>query len=138
MKKLLQKFFGMKPKTKKVQIWLNAYSQGYVIKERMKAADLKHAEEAIVNLDRVRISKVSQEGLAMIYFCPLGQIDVVKRLSGGDDCWIPEGVTVEGLQLELPADAISEGLYSVKNVHLYTNGTIQLTSTANTKVELLK
>ena len=76
----------------------------------------------------------------VMYFCPMKTIDVIEKLAAGDGGSLPSDVTVEGL--EIPGK-YEPGMYTLKNVILTSNGTMQVIATVETvfekyRVELVK
>lgn len=106
---------------------INAYSQPHVLQQRMKEEKLSHGETVTANISPVRLE--SNYGEMVLYFCPMQKIDVTERVTPGDGGSIPSEAIVEGLQV--PRD-IQPGLYNLKNVKLFSNGTMQVIATEQT------
>jgi hypothetical protein len=65
----------------------------------------------------------------ILYFCPMKALDVVGSVKPGDGQDIPAEVTLEGVKV--PSD-LKSGMYTLKNVKLSSNGTMQVVATAET------
>jgi hypothetical protein len=96
----------------------------------MKEQQLTHGETVKANLSPVRLEYAL--GSAYLYFCPMKNIEVLQKISAGDGGEIPSEVDVKGLKV--PTEQRS-GLYTLKNVKLSSNGTMQVIATENTTWE---
>ena len=105
-------------------------AQPHVLRERMKEKELTHGETVTVNMSPVRLE--SAYGRMYLYFCPMQTIEVLQQLTPGDGGDIPQNVVVEGLTV--PED-FKSGLYTLKNVKLSSNGSMQVIADANTTWE---
>ncbi len=105
-------------------------AQPHVLRERMKEKALTHGETVTVNMSPVRLE--AAYGSMYMYFCPLQMLEVLETITPGDGGDIPERVVVEGLTA--PGD-LKAGLYTLKNVKLSSNGTMQVVADANTTWE---
>jgi hypothetical protein len=105
---------------KRVDVVLTSYSQGHVLQQRMKEADLTHG-------DPVRLE--SNYGKMVMYFCPMYGVNIHERLEKGDYGSLPQDAIVEGISV--PGN-MKPGLYELKNVQLFSNGTLQVIATADT------
>lgn len=114
------------------QVILTGYSQSHVLQQRMKEAKLTHGETVTANLSPVRIDH--RFGSTIMYFCPMNTIDVVEQLTPGDGLSIPAEAKLENITI--PAD-LKPGLYELKNVKLFSNGTMQVIATENTEFKLV-
>jgi hypothetical protein len=72
-------------------------------------------------------------GKMYLYFCPMEKIEIHKVLTPGDGGEIPDNVVVEGLTI--PED-FKAGLYTLKNVKISSNGTMQVIADATTSWEI--
>lgn len=128
---LLQKLFGAKARVAEPQserqVMTTAYSQPHVLQQKMREEKLTHGETVVASLSPVRLDK-EPEGM-VLYFCPMRTIDVQQTVTCGDGGIIPAQVLVEGLKV--PGD-ITPGYYTLKNVVLSSNGTIQVKATTQT------
>lgn len=96
----------------------------------MQEGELSHGETVMANLSPVRLEK--SRGKMVLYFCPMKSIEVLETMTSGDWAGIPPQAKVEGLSI--PAD-LKEGLYTLKNVTLTSNGTMQVKATDKTTWE---
>ncbi len=94
----------------------------------MREEKLSHGETVMANLSPVRLEK--SRGKMVLYFCPMKSIEVLDTLTAGDGGSIPGQVTVEGLSI--PRE-LKEGLYTLKNVTVTSNGTMQVRATDKTE-----
>jgi hypothetical protein len=128
---LLRKFFGAKPRTSNPQperpVTTTAYSQPHVLQQKMREEKLTHGETVLASLSPVRLDK-EPEGV-VLYFCPMRTINVQQTVTCGDGGSIPAQVLVENLKVP---DNMQPGYYTLKNVVLSSNGTIQVKATADT------
>ena len=107
-------------------------AQPHVLRERMKEKELSHGETVTVNMSPVRLEAAF--GKMHLYFCPMQSIDVLEKITPGDGGDIPSEVVVEGLTV--PAGH-KPGLYTLKNVKLSSNGSMQVIANANTTWEVV-
>ena len=108
-------------------VFTNSYSQPHVLQQRMKEEELTHGETVMANISPVRLEVV--EDKVLLYFCPLKSIDITQSITCGDGGSIPSQVIVEGLTI---GDKYKPGHYSLKNVVLTSNGSIQVKATEKT------
>lgn len=108
-------------------VFTNSYSQPHVLQQRMKEEELTHGETVMANISPVRLEII--EDRMLLYFCPLKSIDVLQSITCGDGGSIPSQVMLEGLTI---ADNYQPGHYSLKNVVLTSNGSIQVKATEKT------
>lgn len=113
-------------------VTISAYSQSDVLQARMKEQKLTHGETITANLSPVRLEL--NYGYMTMYFCPMKNIEIIQKLTDGDGGRIPPEAKVEGLNV--PAD-LKPGFYTLKNVTLTSNGTMQVKATADTVWEQL-
>lgn len=128
---LFKNLFGAKTRTTESepakQVHTTAYSQPHVLQQRMQEEKLTHGETVMASISPVRLDR-EPEGM-VLYFCPMKTIEVQQTMTSGDGGAIPGQVLVEGLKV--PAD-YKPGYYTLKNVVLSSNGTIQVKATADT------
>lgn len=135
IKSILRSFFGLKKKihkTKPVVLW--QYSQSHVLQQRMNETKLTHGETIKGNVGPVRL--ISHVDKMVMYFCPLQYIQVVERISSGDGGSIPGEAILKEFDSCIPAST-KPGLYILKNVILFSNGTIQVIADKDTKLEAI-
>lgn len=109
---------------------ITAYSQSNVLQERMKEQKLSHGETVTANLSPVRL-EMDYNSMTM-YFCPMKTIQIVEKINDGDGGRIPADAIVEGLMV--PAN-LKPGFYTLKNITLTSNGTMQVKATSETTWE---
>jgi hypothetical protein len=112
------------------EVFTTASAQPHVLREKMKEKKLTHGETVTVNMSPVRLEAAF--GKMHLYFCPMQTLDVLKTKAAGDGGDIPQDVVVEGLRV--PA-GFKSGLYTLKNVGLTSNGTMQVMANAETTWE---
>lgn len=105
-------------------------AQPHVLREKMKEKELSHGETVTVNMSPVRLE--SAYGKMHLYFCPMQTLDIVEKHTPGDGGDIPHSVVVEGLTI--PSE-LKSGLYTLKNVRISSNGTMQVIADAKTTWE---
>lgn len=109
---------------------VTAYSQPHVLQHRMKEEKLSHGETVTANISPVRLE--SAQGRMVLYFCPMKSIEVLQTITVGDGGSIPAEAIVEGLTVP---DNVRPGLYTLKNVTISSNGTMQVRATSDTTWE---
>lgn len=112
------------------QVIITSSSQPEVLQKRMQEEKLSHGETVTANLSPVRLEK--NRGKMVLYFCPMKTIQVLETVSTGDGGSIPDQAKVEGLTI--PKN-LREGFYTLKNVTLTSNGTMQVKATDKTDWE---
>lgn len=119
---------GSAPEEKEVTV--TSYSQPHVLREKMREKQLSHGETVVVNMSPVRLEAMSEK--MILYFCPMQTLDVVGNVKPGDGQDIPSNVILDGVKV--PSD-LKSGMYTLKNVKLTSNGTMQVIATAETSWE---
>lgn len=131
---LFANLFGAKGKSaeaeKSTPVVITSYSQPHVLQQRMKEEKLTHGETVTANISPVRLE--SSYGKMILYFCPMQQIEVTGKIADGDGGSLPAEAIVEGLVV--PGN-YKPGLYTLRNVKLSSNGTMQVVATADTAWE---
>ena len=112
------------------EVFTTSSAQPHVLREKMKERELTHGETVKANLSPVRLEAAA--GKMALYFCPMQTLDIAETITPGDGGDIPSSVVVEGLMLP---PGYKSGLYTIKNVKLSSNGTIQVIATAETTWE---
>ena len=138
MKRLGHQFFanlfGSKGSIEKVEtskeVFTTYAGQPHVLQEKMKEKKLSHGETVTASISPVRLE--SAWGKMALYFCPMQTLDIAETITPGDGGDIPSSVVVEGLTVP---HGYKSGLYTMKNVKLSSNGTIQVIATAETIFE---
>jgi hypothetical protein len=97
----------------------------------MREQKMSHGETVMANISPVRLA--TDYGKMVMYFCPVKTIEVLKKVAAGDGGEIPTQAIVEGLTI--PAD-YKPGLYTLKNVKISSNGTMQVMATSATEWEV--
>lgn len=121
---------GGKSEATEKEIIVTSYSQPHVLQEKMMEEKMTHGEVVMANMSPVRLEGAGQK--MIIYFCPMEKLDVVATIKSGDGKDIPREATVDGLTV--PPD-LKPGLYTLKNVKLTSNGTMQVSATGETAWE---
>lgn len=133
---LFANLFGSKGNVEKAEtsteVFTTAMAQPHVLREKMREKELSHGETVKANLSPVRLE--AAYGKMQLYFCPMKSVDVLERMTPGDGGEIPDSVVVEGLTI--PAE-FKDGLYSLKNIKLSSNGSIQVMASEETTWELI-
>lgn len=129
---LFGNLFGAKGKPTELeksttQVVITSYSQPHVLQQRMKEEQLTHGETVTANISPVRLE--STYGKMILYFCPMQSIEVLNTISAGDGGSLPGEAIVEGLTVP---GSYKPGLYTLKNVKLSSNGTMQVIATEDT------
>jgi hypothetical protein len=131
---LFANLFGSKGNVEKpetsAEVYITSSAQPHVLREKMKEQKLTHGETVTASLSPVRLEGVL--GQMYLYFCPMRTIDVHETITPGDGGDIPAEVVVEGLTVP-PGQ--KPGLYTLKNVKLSSNGTMQVISDVKTTWE---
>ena len=117
---------------KTTPVVITSYSQPHVLQQRMKEEKLTHGETVTANISPVRLENAY--GKMVMYFCPMQTIEILKHTTPGDGGNIPIQATVDGLSVP---GVQKPGLYTLKNVQITSNGTIQVTATAKTEWEVV-
>lgn len=121
---------------KKVPIAITCYSQPHVLQQRMKEANLTHGDRVTADISPVRLESHppsdgnGKPGKMVMYFCPMQGVTIHERLEKGDGFGLPADAIIEGLSV---LDNFKPGLYELKNVQLFSNGTLQVLATENTE-----
>jgi hypothetical protein len=117
-------------------VLVTSYSQPHVLQHYMKEKDLSHGDRVIADIGPVRLESHPFHGSAnikpVIYFCPIQSIDIKTRLNDGDGGTLPVEATLNGIRM---GEGMAPGLYMLRNVELYSNGTLQVNATAKTEFE---
>lgn len=113
---------------KSTPVVITSYSQPHVLQQRMKEEKLSHGDRVTANLSPVRLE--SNFGKMVLYFCPMQSIEVMDRLETGDGAALPPEAIINGI--EVPGN-FKPGLYSLQNAELFSNGTLQVNATKDTK-----
>ena len=117
---------------KTTPVVITSYSQPHVLQQRMKEEKMTHGETVTAKISPVRLENAY--GKMVMYFCPMQSIEILNHSAPGDGGNIPIQATVDGLHV--PGNQ-KPGLYTLKNVQLSSNGTIQVTATAKTEWEVV-
>lgn len=130
-------FKKIKDRVTTEELQLREYSQEHIMQHYMRRADIKHEEKVVVNLRNVRIERTSEYGIKKngeltLFFCPMDEIQVIKRLTQGDYGSIPGSVKLHNFKVP---KSMKKGTYDIKNVILHANGSINVISTELTSIE---
>jgi hypothetical protein len=96
----------------------------------MREEKMTHGQTVKANLSPVRLEM--SYGRMIMYFCPMKSIEVLKTVSDGDGGSLPPEARVADLSIP---NCFRPGLYTLKNVTLTSNGTMQVTATKETAWE---
>lgn len=127
-----------KPATETVVV--KHHSQQATLGHNMYKADIKHDETVEANIKSVRIGRTNDTGSLTdvgqltMFFCNLDGVEVTKRLTKGDNDPLPREVRLHGFNL--PSD-FKAGDYNLHNVMIHANGSINITATSKTALELV-
>ncbi len=139
---LLKRLFSGKKNTESNDepLLVRAQSQPHVLQYKMMQEKINHGQTIEANLRFVRIVKTNTngypdfEGQLTAFFCPLERIEVISRLTPGDNQPIPEAVEIHNLKL--PSN-MKTGIYNINNVLLHANGSINVMATQHTTLEMV-
>lgn len=141
MKKVNSSYFsnlfgakGKNPATENTFVKLTSTSQPHVLRQRMHEEQMTHGETVTAHISPVRLEK-NFYNEAVLYFCPMKKIEVLKVLAAGDGGSLPADATLEGLSI--PKD-LKAGLYKICDVEITSNGTMQVKATNRTKWEKIE
>ena len=112
---------------------ITAHSQPHVLNQRMKEEKMTHGKTVTANISPVRLENAY--GRMVLYFCPMRTIEVLHTINEGDGGSLPAEAKVEGLTVP---QNFQPGYYSLKNVTLTSNGTMQVKATEETAWELVR
>ena len=122
---------GVVPETSESkEVFATASAQPHVLREKMKEKKLTHGETITASISPVRLE--AAYGKMALYFCPVQNVEVLGTITPGDGGDIPDDVVVE--KLTVPTGH-KPGLYTLKNVQLGSNGSIQVIANAETTWE---
>ena len=108
----------------------SAFSQPHVLRNRMQEEKLTHAETVTATISPVRLE--TYPGKVVMYFCPMKTLEILKIVAAGDGGNLPLEVSLEGLTAPHNCEP---GLYTLRNVVLTSNGTMQVIATEETVLE---
>lgn len=109
------------------KVTTSAFSQPHVLKRRMQEEQLTHAQTVTASISPVRLESYPDK--MVLYFCPMKNIEILKTIAAGDGGGLPAEVRLEGLAV--PKN-FQPGLYTLKNVVLTSNGTMQVIGSEQT------
>ena len=112
---------------------ITAHSQPHVLHQRMREEKMTHGKTVTANLSPVRLENAY--GRMVLYFCPMKTIEVLHTINEGDGGSLPAEAKIEGLTVPT---GLEGGYYTLKNVTLSSNGTMQVRATEETAWELVK
>jgi hypothetical protein len=96
----------------------------------MREEKMTHGQTIRANLSPVRLEM--SYGRMIMYFCPMKSIEVLETLNEGDGGFLPAEAKVSDLSVP---NRFRPGLYSLKNIMLSSNGTMQVNATSQTAWE---
>ena len=124
---------GKAPAPQDTPVILTNSSQPHVLRQRMREGEMTHGETVAAHISPVRLENFYGE--AVLYFCPLKKIEVLKIIAAGDGGSLPPDATLEGMAI--PGN-LKSGFYKLYNVELTSNGTMQVKATSNTRWEKIE
>jgi len=127
------KFYSPDSQPATSPVTVTAFSQPNVLRKRMEEEKLSHGGTVKANLSPVRLDM--DHGAAVLYFCPMRAMHVLKTLSDGDGGSIPLEAKIEGLRVP---NGSRSGFYELKNVEITSNGSILVKATKDTKWEFVE
>jgi len=136
MKSVFESLFGGKRSadtpmgTRSTPVGITAYSQPNVLQQKMREEKMTHGQTVTANLSPVRLEM--SYGRMIMYFCPMKSIEVLQTLNAGDGGFLPLEAKVADLRIP---NRFRPGLYTLKNVTLTSNGTMQVIATNKTSWE---
>lgn len=126
-------FFGFF-KSKKQKVFIDSSGQAAVLAYRMEGAGMSHDQAVIADIPNVRIRKEGKS--ANIYFCNIRDLKIKEVINQGDGKTIPTEVKLNGIKISKELlEKNRDAHYNLKNVKLYSNGTIQVIATSETEFE---
>lgn len=114
------------------EVFTTSSAQPHVLREKMAEKKLTHGETVTASISPVRLEAV--HGKMALYFCPMQTLDVLETTTPGDGGEIPANVVVEGLTVP---SGYKSGLYTLKNVQISSNGSIQVVANTKTTWEVV-
>jgi len=115
-------------------VTITSFSQPHVLQTRMKEEKMTHGGTVKANLSPVRLD-ISHQGGVVMYFCPMKNLEILEIVAEGDGNSIPGQAKIEGLSV--PA-GYESGYYTLENIELTSNGTIQVKATEKTNWKFIK
>ncbi len=116
--------------TSPTEVFATSAAQPHVLQGKMREKQLTHGQTVMANLSPVRLEAAYNK--MALYFCPMQTLDIYETIEPGDGGDIPAEVIIDGLTVP---PGHEPGLYSLKNVRLTSNGTIQVKTTTETTWE---
>lgn len=134
MMNLFKNLFKSKKPAGLVQ--LDVHSQSYVLRQRMHEKSLRHGDKVVADIGPVRLRKDAADYKEPhIYFCAMRDVSIKKKLKKGDGGPLPGTASIVGI---VAPKEFESGLFMLKNVTLFSNGTLQLIANENTEFESLE
>lgn len=128
------KIFGIQiGKRKSIPIQIDSSSQPYVLRRRMEEAHMTHDQTVIADIPNVQVR--NEKGVPSLYFCTAGRLLIQEKITPGDGHPIPNDIALENISID---EGFKTGYYDLKNIKLYSNGSMQVIATAKTKFERVK
>lgn len=119
-------------------VLLSEFTQPHQLREAIRRADVRHGEAVRVNISGIRIPKPTavQAGESVpIRFCEIGDLTVTQK-PRRNPRRIPPKVRRQDVRL-CGADRLRNlkpGYYTLQNVTLYANGSVELGIHADSKI----
>ena len=125
---------GKAPAQQDTPVILTNSSQPHILRQRMRENEMTHGETVTAHISPVRV-ETEFHNEAVLYFCPLKKIEVLKVIATGDGGSLPTDATLEGMAIR---EELKSGYYKLYNVELTSNGTMQVKATRNTRWEKIE
>lgn len=110
---------------------VTSLSQPHVLRAHILAADVRHGEEATVNVHGVEAIAWPEElqpSEVSLQFCNLDEVEVIARSGQADGRELPVRARVKGVDLP------GEGLYDLLGFRLSLNGAMMLRPTRGSRI----
>lgn len=128
-------FFNLfKRKEKTVKAYIDSSSQPFMLKGRMEQAGMSHDQTVMADIQNVRLRE--EGGKPILYFCAIAPLTIHKQISPGDGEPIPYELKLN--KVKIPKRLFktnTDGYINIRNVKLYSNGTIQVIANSKTQYE---
>lgn len=121
-------------KKKAVSAVVDSSSQSVMLSLRMMEKDLSHDQAVIADINVVRVRE--EAGKPVLYFCNIHPLNIRKVLNPGDGEEIPTELKLHNVKIPRKLFGRHSDRYiNIKNVKLYSNGTMQIIANSETKYE---
>lgn len=132
---MFKKFFnaiGLGKGPKDIPVTIDGSSQTGALNLRMEKQGFTHDQTALVDLKNIRVR--GEHGTPVMYFCCMEPIVIHEQISEGDGKPVPCGLELENIRI--PKHLFEKaGMFNLRRVKLYSNGTMQIIATSGTVFE---